>query len=224
MDKIEITEAACPSCSPEEAVTHTNVKNNLIKCEECGFIHRLPVKKEKNIKLKVIVSRQSVSEQQTIEVGANDDIHVDDEFVVDTGKEVSGVHVQSIELKTSARTEHAKAKDIRAIWARAIDEVIVKIAMQSGAKTESVDYKVNGDYEFAIGDEMKIKGNEVKISSIKTREGAHVKREGSLVKAKNVKRIYSKIVGQSMFKPRKTAGVYRSGTMKPHRGRSSGND
>lgn len=212
MDKIEITEAACPSCSPEEAVTHTKLKDKLIKCEECGFIHRLPVTKEKKVQLKVIVSRQDVSQPQIIEVSENDEINEGDEFVVDTGEEVSGVQVVSIELKTAGRTTRAKAKDIRTLWVRAIDEVIAKIALQSGAKTDSVDYKVNGDYEFAVGDVMKIQEKEVAISSIKTRDGRHVKREGVPVKAKYIKRIYSKILNQRPVKQRKMAGAVKTGS------------
>lgn len=218
MDKIEIVEASCPSCSPKEAVTHTVIKDKLIKCEECGLIHRLPTIKEKKVQLKVIVSRQGVSTPQMIEVGENDEINEDDEFVVDAGDEVSGVQVVSIELNTAARTPRAKAKDIRALWVRTIDEVVAKIAMQSGAKTDSVDYRINGDYEFAVGDVMRLQGKEIAISSIKTRDGRHVTREGVPVKAKYVKRVYSKILNQKPIKQKKMAGAVKASS----RGQKSG--
>lgn len=210
MAKIEIVEASCPSCSPKEAVTHTVIKDKLIKCEECGLIHRLPTIKEKKVQLKVIVSRQGISTPQMIEVNENDEYNEDDEFVVDAGDEVNGVQVVSIELNTAGRTPRAKAKDIRALWVRTIDEVVAKIAMQSGAKTESVDYKVNGDYEFGVGDVMKLKEKEIVISSIKTRDGRHVEREGVPVKAKYVKRVYSRILNQKPIKQKRMVGTVKT--------------
>jgi len=196
VDKIEVIEAACPKCSPEEEVMHTVVKRHLVKCDQCGFIHRLPHEKAKVIKVRVIVSRGSESSTQEIEVNEDEELHEGDEFVVDVGEEVSGVRVQSLELKTGGRAERAKARDVLTIWARAIDEVIVKIAVQQKEKTESLDYKINGDYEFAIGDVMKLKGYEVIITAIKARDGGLFKREGRSVKAKDIRRIYSKILSR----------------------------
>ncbi len=202
MDKIEVVEAACPRCSPEEGVMHTVVKRHLVKCEQCGFIHRLPHEKSKEIKMRVIVSRGSESSTQEIEVNGDEVLHAGDEFVVDVGEEVSGVRIQSLELKTGGRAEKAKAADVRTIWARAIDEVIVKIAVQQKEKTESLDYKVNGDYEFAVGDIMRLKGYEVAITAIKIRDGGLYKREGKSARAKDIRRIYSKILSRE----RRTVG------------------
>lgn len=201
-------EAICPTCSPDEPTTHVILKEKvgLVKCEECGFVHTIPVKKEKVIKLRVIVSRQKESSVQEIEVNEDDDISVGDEFVVDTGVEVSGVKVQSIEMKTAARPERAKARDIAAIWARTIDEVIVKIAVQSGGRTESIGYKTSGDHEFVVGDVIKVKGYEVRITGIKIRDGAHLKRDGQIAKAKDIARIYSRVISESKFRPRERGG------------------
>jgi uncharacterized Zn finger protein len=196
VDKIDVVEAACPQCSPEEEVMHTVVKSHLVKCEQCGFIHRLPHEKKKAIKVRVIVSRQQESSTQQIEVNEDEELHAGDEFVIDIGEEVSGVRIQSLELKTGGRAERAKASDLRTIWARAIDEVIVKIAVQQREKTESLDYKINGDYEFTVGDIMKLKGYEVIITAIKVRDGGLFKREGKSVKAKDIRRIYSKILSR----------------------------
>ncbi len=206
MDKIEVVEAACPQCSPEEEVMHTVVKSHLLKCEQCGFVHRLPHEKKKVIMLKVIVSRGGESSAQSLEVNADEELKAGDEFVIDVGEEVSGVRIQSLELHTGGRSEQAKAEDVRAIWARAIDEVVVKIAVQRLGETQSLDYKVNGDYEFAIGDIMKLKGYEVRISAIKVRDGGIFRRTGKSVKAKDVRRIYSKIMSQERTQERRAVG------------------
>jgi uncharacterized Zn finger protein len=208
MEKTEIIEAKCPSCSPEEPKMHVLLKKHdgRVRCEECGHVHKIPVKKEKQLKIRVVISRQDKSSVQEMEAGSEDIIHADDEFVVDTGEEVSGVRVQSIELKDGKRVKKAKAPDIMTIWARAIDEVIVKIAVQKKEITESFDYKVNGDYEFIIGSTMKIGGYEVAITNIKVREGGIFRREGTAIKAKDIKRVYSKIIGESKFGSRRKVG------------------
>ncbi len=219
MEKMEVVEAACPRCSPEEEVMHTVVKSHLVKCGQCGFIHRLPHEKKKAIKVRVIVSRQQESSTQEVEVNEDEELHAGDEFIVDVGEEVSGVRVQSLELKTGGRSERALARDVRTIWARAIDEVIVKIAVQQREKTESLDYKVNGDYEFTIGDVMRLKGYEVLISAIKARDGGLFKREGKSVRAKDIRRIYSRILSRE----RRAAGegLRASGKRKGGKGSES---
>ena len=196
-------EAACPQCSPEEEIMHSVVKSHLLKCEQCGFIHRLPhEKKNKPITLKVIVSRGSESSSRQLEVDPDEMLRKDDEFVIDVGEDVSGVRIHSLELPSGRRVEHAMAKDVLTVWARAIDEVVVKIAVQQLGETKSFDYKINGDYEFTIGDKMKLKSYEVFISSIKVREGGIFRRAGKAIKAKDIRRIYSKIVSQE----RRTVG------------------
>jgi uncharacterized Zn finger protein len=211
MSKIEIAEAECPSCSPDEPTTHVIIKEGgLVKCEECGYVHAVPVKKQKIIKLRVIVSRQQESSVQEIELSEDDVIHVGDEYVVEHDDEVSGVKIQSIELKTKGRPEVAVAKDIDALWARAIDDVIVKIAVQKGAITESINYKVSGDFEFTVGDTIKMQGYEAVITSIKEREGRHNKRSGQVSKAKDIKRIYSRSLTSAFRYGGRTGGFKKS--------------
>lgn len=222
MEKVEIAEAECPSCSPDERTTHVILKKGgLVKCEECGYVHALPVKKKKLIKLRVIVGRQDKSSVQFIEVDENDRIHVGDEFVVESEDEVSGVMVQSIEVKTKARPEAAIATDIDTLWARTIDEVIVKIAVQQGPITESVNYKVSGDHEFDIGGTITLKGYSVEVVSIKTREGAHAKRKGQFVQAKDVKRIFSRIAAED--RPTGRGGGFKLRSSKAYRGTGNEN-
>jgi uncharacterized Zn finger protein len=194
MSKLEIAEAECPSCSPDEPTTHVILKKaGLVKCEKCGYVHAVHVPKKKVIRLRVIVSRHNQSSVQFIDVNEDDIIRVGDEFVVEhEDDEVSGIQVQSIEVKTKGRPENAVASDIDTLWGRTIDEVIVKIAIQQGAITESINYKVNGDFEFTVGDNLKLQGYEAVITSIKTRDGNHAKRKGQFVKAKDIKRIFSR--------------------------------
>jgi uncharacterized Zn finger protein len=221
MVKIEIAEAHCPTCSPDEPTTHVILKKGgLVKCEKCGFVHAIPVKKKKLIKLRVIVSREDKSSTQEVEVDENDLIRVGDELVVEKDDEVSGVRVQSIEMKTKARPESGIAKDIETLWARTIDEVIVKIALQYGATTESINYKANGDKEFEVGTVLNLDGREALITSIKQRDGDHFKRDGQFLPAKDIKRVFTKIITASRPRASRTGG-FKVRSSRAYRGTGS---
>ncbi len=224
MSKLEIAEAECPSCSPDEPTIHVILKEGgLVKCEGCGYVHAVHVPKKKVIRLRVIVSRHNVSSVQFIDVNEDDIIRVGDEFVVEhENDEVSGIQVQSIEVKTHGRPDDAVAKDVETLWGRTIDEVIVKIAVQKGALTESINYKVNGDFDFTVGDNLKLQGDEAVITSIKVRDGAHSKRKGQVVKAKDIKRIFSRSLTSAFRYGGRTGGFSKPVEVKRTGGRTGG--
>jgi len=141
----------CPSCSPDTEVSHIilkDLKELLLKCGECGFIHK--EKKARNVLVRVIVSKGEKSlHLQTMLSGK---IKVGDELIVDdenTG-EAYHVAVNSIEVGDK-RPEIASAEEIKTIWSRAIDEIVVKIAVSRKETTQSFEMKVPGDQEFVIG-------------------------------------------------------------------------
>ena len=87
--------------------------------------------------------------------------------------------------------EEAGAEDIKTIWALAIDEVLVKIAISHRETTESIEMRVPGDREFVIGDKVEINGRKLKIIRIKIRDGGFKSRKGVAVTAKDIRRIYA---------------------------------
>jgi uncharacterized Zn finger protein len=95
---------------------------------------------------------------------------VGDELLVDdpSADEVYLVEVASVE-SDGRRTVVAVAAEIDTIWARAIDEVTVKIAIHDGTKTESIRMQVLGDQGFK-------------------------KNKGDVVLAKDIKRIFAERV------------------------------
>lgn len=188
MEKIE---AACPSCSPLTPVSHIILKgerDTLLQCEECGSVHR--EKKPKKMLVRVIVSRG----EKTIHASAmlSGIIRKGDELVIDdeeTG-EATLVQVTSLEVGDK-RKDSAAAEDIKTIWARAIDEVVVKIAISRGRITESIEMRVPGEREFVIGDKVGVNNRELKIIRIKIRGGGFKSRKGVAIKAKDIRRIYA---------------------------------
>ncbi len=169
------------------------------------------------------MSRHNTSSVQEIDVNEDDIIRVGDEFVVEhDNDEVSGIRVQSIEVKTHGRPDNAVAKDVETLWGRTIDEVIVKIAVQKGALTESINYKIGGDFEFTVGNVLKLQGEEAVITSIKSRDGGHSKRKGQAVKAKDIKRIFSRSLISAFRYGGRTGGFSKPVEVKRTGGRTGG--
>lgn len=190
-------EVECPSCSPEEEVGHEVLKEGqspLVRCLECGQVHAAKIKTPKAVSLKVIVSKMDISNTYKTELDSETVLQVDDELVVDD--EETGVVCPILITALDAggkRVASAKAENIETIWGRAIDEVTVKFSAQSGTeKTEVIEKKVPGDYEFVVGAEEKIGNKRLFIHKIKVRDGAFRSRKGDVVLAKYVKRIYAR--------------------------------
>jgi uncharacterized Zn finger protein len=190
-------EVECPSCSPREEVGHEVLKEGqspLVRCLECGQIHPAKIKTPTPVSLKVIVSKMDVSNSYETELDSETVLQVDDELVVDDEK--TGVVCPILITALDAggkRVNLAKAENIETIWGRAIDEVTVKFSAQSGTeKTEVIEKRVPGDYEFVVGAEEKVGNKSLFINKIKVRDGVFRSRKGDVVLAKYVKRIFAR--------------------------------
>ncbi len=145
---------------------------------------------DRKVPVRVIVSIGDKSVRiRTILSGV---LRVGDELVVDdeTSGEAYPVQVSSIEVGDK-REESARVDEIKTIWARAIDEAVVKIAISHRETTESIEMKVPGDREFVIGDKIKVDSRELKIIRIKIRDGGFRSRKGIAVNASDIRRIYA---------------------------------
>ena len=155
---------------------------------ESSSVHK--GKKPSNVPVRVIVSKGDKSMHICALlsgiINQGDELIVDDES---TG-EAYNVQVSSIEVGDK-REESAHAKDIKTLWARAIDEVVVKIAVSHRETTESLEMKVPGDKEFVIGEKIDVDDRELKIIRIKIRDGGFKSRKGVAIKASDIKRIYA---------------------------------
>lgn len=196
-------EVECPSCSPQEEVGHEVLKEGqspLVRCLECGQVHAAKIKTPKTVSLKVIVSKLDISNTYKTELDSETVLEVDDELVVDD--EETGVVCPILITALDAegkRVKSAKAENIETIWGRAIDEVTVKFSAQSGTeKTEVIEKKVPGDYEFVVGAEEKVGNKRLFIHKIKVRDGGFRSRKGDVVLAKYVKRIFARKKGEGL--------------------------
>ena len=203
---MENIDVECPSCSPEEPVSHTilkDAKEMLLQCDECGSIHRQKKEKEekqeKEMPVRVIVSKDEASFHRNAMLSGR--IRIGEELLIDdeaTG-EANLVEVTSIEVGDK-RKDSANARDIKTIWARTTDEVTVKIAVNYREITDSIEMKVPGDREYVVGDKITVNNKSVKIVRIKIRDGCFKSRRGVKIPAKYVKRVYAE---PSVMEPRR---------------------
>jgi uncharacterized Zn finger protein len=194
-------EVECPSCSPEEEVGHEILKEGqspLVRCLECGQVHATKIKTPKTVSLKAIVSKMDISETYKTELDSETILQLDDELVVDD--EEKGVVCPILITALDAggkRAQSAKAENIETIWGRAIDEVTVKFSVQSGTeKTEVIEKRFPGVYEFVVGAEEKVGNTRLFINKIKVRDGEFRSRKDDIVLAKYVKRIFARKKGE----------------------------
>lgn len=199
---VQEIEIECPSCSPKEEVLHEVLKEGqspLVRCLECGQVHPTKLKTPTAVNLKVIVSKMDVSNTYKTKLDSETVLQVDDELVVDD-EETGVVYPILITALDAAgkRVPMAKAENIETIWGRAIDEVTVKFSAQSGTeKTEVLEKRVPGDFEFVVGTEEKVGNKRLLINKIKVRDGVFRSRKGDVVLAKYVKRIFARKLGES---------------------------
>lgn len=185
----------CPTCAKEQ--THTVIKqkpNMRIQCDECNTVQAYtPKPAPKTVKVKIIVSKNDVSMTRYMDLPENGDVSVESELLVEDtdGYDVDYVEVTDIELPGS-RVGFAKANEITTIWARAIDKVYVKYAINMNNVTDSKGAWIEGTHEFVVGSIEYIGRDKMMITSIKCRDGSFARRDGDLVPARDVKRIFAK--------------------------------
>lgn len=189
-------EIKCPNCSPADETWHEILKpgqSPVAKCMDCGHVHSYRIPRMKMKTVKVIVSQMEDSVVMQMLLPEDERFFIDDEFIVEDMNTGDVVPIMITVLECGdKRKPSAAVKDIDTIWGRAIDEVTVKVGIQRGETTESVETKVPGDFKFVVGQNIKLEGKDYPIISIKVRGGAFKSRDGDYVLAKKVKRIYAK--------------------------------
>jgi uncharacterized Zn finger protein len=159
----------CPSCGTE--TEHAIIKSgqeSLVRCEECETVHSVQKERERLTTLKVIVNKGGVSRPYHIKVPAREELTVGEEFLVDD--ESQDVVMTTItSLETERRVENALAGEIKTVWARAIDDVDLKVSVYRRGQTRSLKTATPGDELFALGEVREIDGIKFKITKIKLR-------------------------------------------------------
>lgn len=166
-------EIFCPECGDfTEHVTVKLGREHLVRCEVCGTVHPTKLERARLASLRVIISSTEASERRTIEIPADEILQAGGEILVDDGVgDVAIVEITSIELEGGRREEKARAGDVLTLWTRAVDDVVVKVAVHRRGKTTSYNLSAKGDEIFAVGDVRTAGGRRFRVEKIRLRDG-----------------------------------------------------
>lgn len=183
-------EIFCPHCNVlTEHMTVKNGREHLVKCETCGAVHPIKQERTKFVNVRVIVSRENISQKYHIKVPEDERFYVGDELLVDDDlHDVVLAEITSIE--TERRVESVEASKIKTIWARAVDNVVVKVTLHKRSQTTSHAIYSSGDEIFSVGDIRRIDRTRFVVEKIKLRDGRSVKKAAS----KDVLRAWGRVL------------------------------
>jgi uncharacterized Zn finger protein len=160
----------CPSCNTE--TEHAIIKSgqeSLVRCEDCRVVHPVQRERERLTTLKVIVNKGGTSRPYRIKIPAKEDLWVGEEFLVDDESQ-DVVTTKITSLETDRRVKRASAGDIRTVWARAIDDIDLKVSVYRKGRTRSLKTSSPGDEILELGDVREIDGVKFKVTKIKLRD------------------------------------------------------
>ena len=159
----------CPAC--ETDTDHTLIKSgqeNLVRCDDCGTVHSVEVRRQRLVNLKVIVNKDDQSLPYFITIPAMEVLNVGDELLVDDPtKDVVMTEITSLE--TDRRVNSAPAESVKTVWARGTDEVPLRITVFRGGKSHSLKISVPGDEVWEVGERRKVERYQFTIVKIKLR-------------------------------------------------------
>jgi len=189
----------CPSCSSEEP--HEVLKTNgqaTLRCLACDHVHKRRVHEPSTVERRVVVSQGEESFSTHTTVREDEEVRVGDEFVLETDEGIFGVEVTSIEIEEegdNTRVEEARADEAETFWTRVVDNVSVPVTLHTDDATVSRRMSVPGDYEFVVGENETVDGEEFVVTAFVDRKtGDRFRLEGDDVQAKNAKRVYGEVV------------------------------
>ena len=161
-------------------------KELLLKCNNCGNIFREIVEVEKPVDVRVVVSEYESSHKTLVKL-------YPDEFLEFEGVlDLDGrpAQISSIENKRGGRVMVSPVSEIDTIWATYIDTPArVGISVDYGGKILSRKVQVDREFEFTIGDVVKLGDVLFKIRAMKTQDR---KMRKGFAKAFVIKRVYGR--------------------------------
>jgi uncharacterized Zn finger protein len=161
-------------------------KELLLKCNKCGNIFRETVEVEKPIDVRVVVSEYESSHKTLVKLYPDEFLEF--EGVLDL--EGRPAQITSIENKRGGRVMVSPVSEIDTIWATYIDTPArVGISIDYGGRILSRKVQVDREFEFTIGDVVKLGDILFKIRAMKTQDR---KMRKGFAKAFVIKRVYGR--------------------------------
>ena len=178
----------CPACGADtEHATIKSGQESLVKCDECGSVRPLQQKRERLVTLKVIVNKDEISQPYHIKIPEDEELRVGEELLVDDPSQ-DVVMTEIASLETDRRVEAATAGSLKTVWARAVDEVPLRISVYRRGQTHSLKVTTAGEEVFEVGDLRTTEGFRFKVVKIKLRGEGFADR----AEAKDILRIWGR--------------------------------
>ncbi|WP_414468506.1 HVO_0476 family zinc finger protein [Methanobacterium sp. ACI-7] len=180
----------CPVCNSESfEILKSKGKHSkefLLQCNECGNVYRETVTREKPVDIRIVISEFESSHKEYIKLYPDEVLQVDDILEIEDRK----VAITSIETKRGGRIYRSPVSDINTIWASSLDiPARVGISVDFGGRILSKKVDMDRDFEFHIGDVVKVGNLLFRINSLKTLER---KLRKGFAKAGVTKRVYGR--------------------------------
>jgi len=187
--------AECPTCG--RTTSHVVLKagaNPVVRCSMCGMVHAYAPRKSGERFVRVVVSsgehtevmRVRVAEDEVLELGTQR-LFEDEEGGVVRLCEITALDVDG------RRVERARGGEADTVWARAIDEVVLKVSYPDGRLTRSLSVRVEGEMRVEVGRTYTFEGRRLVVHKIKIRNGGYISRKGGGAPAHTIKRVFAKI-------------------------------
>jgi uncharacterized Zn finger protein len=178
----------CPIC---ESVSHEiiksrgkNIKEILLRCNECGNIFRETVNIPKMVECRIIISKFENSQKKNLKLYPDDVLQVGDVLMVDDEK----VKVTSLENNKGGRVQRSMVSLLETIWAYSLTgQIRIGISVDFGGRILSRKVEIEPDFQFSVGDVVKMGRTLFRIRSMKSIDS--MVRKGSS-RAEYIKRIY----------------------------------
>ena len=180
----------CPICESESFEILKSKgkysKEFILKCNECGNVYREIINRKKPIDVRIVISEFESSKKDYIKLYEEEVLQVDEVLDFD-GK---NAFISSIETKNGGRAYKSPVSNIETIWATSLDlPARVGISVDFGGRIVSKKVDVDRDFEFHVGDVIKLRNIIFRVSSLKTIER---KLRRGFAKANVTKRVYGK--------------------------------
>ncbi len=180
----------CPVCGEEtDFEILKEPPEAVVKCTVCGHVMRVTLKEPRVLTVKAVISYGNDSHTGMIDLIEGDTITVGDYLVAEVGEDSFSVEVTSIE-ENNARRQKLPAEKIEVLWARLVDQVIIRASLNKGAVTIPLYENVEGNKVYTVDHITSVGGRQFRVTRIKLRKGNIITRKDKTAEAHEIKRIY----------------------------------
>jgi len=180
----------CPVCDSESheilKTKGKNTKEVLLKCNECGNTFRETITIPKMVECRVIISKFEESVKKTIKLYPDEILQAGEVLIVDDEE----VEITSLENTRGGRVLKSPVSELVTIWAASLaGPARVGISIDYGGRILSRKVEVERDFEFNVGDVVKLERSVFQIKSMKTIT-SRIRKGGAV--AEQIKRVYGR--------------------------------